>query len=355
MSSRIPWARRREARQEGPPRAGPAPPPRPRSRWPSGRRCPRSRSGSRPRPRRSEQWRGRPRRSAAYRAAKASTVRGRPRRSAPTRRQDGPDAAEGSHRPRSAPDLHRAKENIDPTGGADSPEGHGPEGPPRPSAQRRRRPRSTGARARSSSPRSGRPRRPSEAVTRPSARPPVALTVPAVKVADLPVAWPPFRLSSRRRSRSPWVPPLELSALASGGERPSAQPPDGDAAADRAAHVTVPGTEPPTVTLPPTDPPRLTAAGDRPAGGPIPARPACALPVDGAASARAAQASRPAVRPQASWPGGPTVLTAHALRRCRMQTWALASIGPPAAAILDELGQRIGAAEVPAPSARPPP
>ncbi|HEV2927774.1 MAG TPA: hypothetical protein VGW74_03705, partial [Propionibacteriaceae bacterium] len=45
---------------------------------------------------------------------------------------------------------------------------------------------------------------------------------------------------------------------------------------------------------------------------------------------------------------GTTVLTAYPASSLSLRAWAMMSIGPPALAMLDDLGQRIGAAKVPA-------
>ena len=83
------------------------------------------------------------------------------------------------------------------------------------------------------------------------------------------------------------------------------------------------------------------------AAGPIPTLDQRARTVDGAASGHASQVET-AHRPLGLVAGGSTVMTAYTALRLSLDAGVMRAIGPPAVDILDQLGQRIRAMEVPA-------
>ena len=172
----------------------------------------------------------------------------------------------------------------------------------------------------------------------------VALSVPALKVAGLPaggdgapvVVTPETKVS---------VPPVEVSVAPVEVIVPLLRLPTVTLPPAELPTVTLPRTDLPTVTLPLTDPLTVTPLG--PLAGPLPGVDQRAAPVDGPASALAQE--RTARTPTGIViRAGTTVLTAYPASSLSLRAWAMMSIGPPALAMLDDLGQRIGAAKVPA-------
>jgi hypothetical protein len=171
-------------------------------------------------------------------------------------------------------------------------------------------------------------------LTQPSVE--LALTIPAAKVAGLPVGGDGATVVVTPETKVN-VLPVEVSVA----------PIEVTVPLLRLPSVTLPPAELPTVTLPPTDPLTVTRPGSRAAvAEPLPADERAA-PVGGTAAAWAPdETTRSAQR--ALVVAGTTVLSAHTASPLSLRAWAMMSIGPPALAMLDELGQRIGAAKVPA-------
>ena len=172
------------------------------------------------------------------------------------------------------------------------------------------------------------------ALTQPSVE--LALTIPAVKVSVLPVGGDGATVIVTPETRVN-VLPVEVSVAPIGVTVPLLRLPT----------VTLPPAELPTVTLPPTDPLTVTRPGSPAAvAEPLPAGERAA-PVGGTASAWAPdETARSAQRALVG--ASTTVLSAHTASPLSLRAWAMMSIGPPALGMLDELGQRIGAAKVPA-------
>jgi len=111
--------------------------------------------------------------------------------------------------------------------------------------------------------------------------------------------------------------------------------------------VILPPVHTPSVTLPPTDPLTEIPPGSRPsAAAPLPQADARAAQVEGTASARTEEETARTTRGiQAG--AGTTVLSALTVSTPSMQAGAILSIGPPVAAIIDQLGQGFRTAKVP--------
>ena len=174
------------------------------------------------------------------------------------------------------------------------------------------------------------------------------LTVPAVEVAGPPGHGLPVPAVVTPEVKVTVGDSIDLSAPPVGLRIPLLSIPTVTLPPVELPTVTIPGTELPRVILPPSE---LPTAGrpqsDGGAVGPIPTLDQRARTVDGAASGHASQVET-AHRPLGLVAGGSTVMTAYTALRLSLDAGVMRAIGPPAVDILDQLGQRIRAMEVPA-------
>ena len=171
----------------------------------------------------------------------------------------------------------------------------------------------------------------------------LALTVPALKVAGLPVGGDgvPVVVTPETKVSAP---PVDVSVAPVGVTVPLLRLPTVTLPPAELPTVTLPRADLPTVMLPPTKLPPVSLPPTDPLAVTQPGSP---VPVDHTGSARADEQT--SGTPQHTLAGAiRTILTAYTPSTISIHAWAMTSIGPPAIAILDELGQRIGAAKVPA-------